>query len=96
MIQFYDTSEIFDTSRFKAANVGDVIYADVLDPHDVSHGRIIHFVRDTDFGCEMRSRFWPFNVPDVAGLGIMMHCYQEMGNLADFLPDLCTRETSGT
>jgi hypothetical protein len=24
----------------------------------VNFGRMTHFVRDTDYGCEMRSRFW--------------------------------------
>jgi hypothetical protein len=94
-IQFYDPSEIFDTSRFKEAKVGAVIYANAFDTQDVPHGRIIHFVRDTDFGCEMRSRFWLFHVPDIAGMGLMMHCIGEMGNLADFLPALYAKETGG-
>lgn len=91
-IHFRDPSEFFDTSRFKAANVGAVICANAYDPEETPHGRIIHFVRDTDFGCEMRSRFWLFQAPDIAGLGLMMHCMEEMGNLADFLPALYARE----
>ena len=54
-----------------------------------------HFLRDTDYGCEMRSRFWLFEVPDMAGAGIMHHCIEEMGTLADFLPDLYMQETAG-
>lgn len=92
-IQFHDPSELFDTSRFKEARVGAVICANAYE-NEVSHGRIIHLVRDTDFGCEMRSRFWLFQAPDIAGLGLMMHCMQEMGNLADWLPALYARENA--
>jgi len=90
-IQFHDPAEFFDTSRFEKAKVGAVICASAYE-HEVPHGRLIHFVRDTDYGCEMRSRFWLFQAPDIAGLGLMMHCMQEMGNLADFLPGLYARE----
>jgi len=93
-IQFRDPAEFFDTSRFKEAKVGAVICANAYDLEEVPHGRIIHFVRDTDFGCEMRSRFWLFQAPDVAGMGLMVHCIEEMGNLADFLPELYARENA--
>jgi hypothetical protein len=94
-IQFHDPAEFFDTSRFKAAKVGAVICANVYDLEEAPHGRLIHFVRDTDSGCEMRSRFWLFQAPDVAGLGLMVHCIEEMGNLADFLPELYAEENAG-
>lgn len=34
-----------------AANIGDL-------DHPVNFGRMVHFVRNTSFGCEMRSRFF--------------------------------------
>ena len=58
-ITFHEPSEYFDTSRFAEANVSAVVCGRVgfLDkPLDFAH--VIHFVRDTDEGCEMRSRFW--------------------------------------
>ena len=58
-ITFHEPSEYLDTSRFTEANVGAVLCARVgfLDkPVDFAH--LIHFVRDTEEGCEMRSRFW--------------------------------------
>jgi len=93
-IQFHDPAEFFDTSRFKEAKVGGVICAYAYNLEGVPDGRVIHFIRDTDYGCEMRSRFWLFQAPDIAGLGLMMHCMEEMGNLADFLPDLYARESA--
>ena len=95
MINFHDPAEIFDTSRFAEANVGAVTFGRASDPEGNPHGMVVHFVQDTDFGCIMRSRFWLFEVPDFAGLGLMMHCMEEMGHLADFLPDLYARETAG-
>lgn len=92
---FREPSEFFDTSRFEEAKVGVAICADALTDKDVQMGHIIHFARDTDFGCEMRSRFWLFHGDDSAGAAVMKHCYEEMGYLADFLPDLYAKETAG-
>jgi hypothetical protein len=58
-ITFREPAEYFDTSRFAEGNVSAVVCGRVgfLDkPLDFAH--VIHFVRDTDEGCEMRSRFW--------------------------------------
>ena len=87
-ISFFDPAEIFDTSRFKAANVGAAICANILDSNDVPSGCFIHLLRDTDYGCEMRNRFWMFHAIEATALGLMTHNLLEMGNLADFLPDL--------
>jgi hypothetical protein len=72
-------------------------------------GHVIHLCRDTDYGCEMRSRFWLGDldrpevapdrevriqiIPDRAGEGLLRHCHEEMSYLAGFLPDLYARET---
>jgi len=57
-INFHDPAELFDPSRYResgviavCARIGDL-------EHPVNFGRMTHFVRDTDYGCEMRSRFW--------------------------------------
>jgi hypothetical protein len=94
-ITFREPSEFFDTSRFKEARVGAVICGNVgLLEEKGQIGNLMHFVRDTDYGCEMRSRFWLFDAPDKLGAGLMQHCIEEMGNLADLLPDLYKKETS--
>jgi hypothetical protein len=64
--------------------------------------------RDTDYGCELRSRFWlgdfdPSEVapdresrmqlfPDGVGEGFLKHCHEEMTYLAGFLPELYAKE----
>ncbi|MBW2298696.1 MAG: hypothetical protein JRF46_00225 [Deltaproteobacteria bacterium] len=92
-IRFHDPSEFFDISRFEEANVGAVICGKAYNPDESPNGMVIHFVRDTDYGCAMRSRFWLFGAPDMAGAGLMRHCIEEMGTLADFLPNLYGKQT---
>jgi len=91
-IKFHDPAEIFDTSKFKAANIGAVIYAQVLKENGEPDGQFLHVLRDTPYGCEMRNRFWLFGAPEVVGAGVMAHSLEEMGNLAEFLPSLYNRE----
>jgi hypothetical protein len=57
-IGFHDPAELFDAGKYKAsgavaicARIGDL-------DHPVDFARMTHFVRNTDYGCEMRSRFW--------------------------------------
>jgi hypothetical protein len=72
--------------------------------------RTVHVGRDTEYGCEVRSRFWigdfdppeaapPPRVRDVmlsdANLEWQMkHCIEEFHYLAQFLPDLYARENT--
>jgi hypothetical protein len=67
-------------------------------------GHLIHLVRDTGYGCEMRSRFWLGDIdppalastrearieriPDRVGPALLKHCHEEMSYLAAFLPAL--------
>jgi hypothetical protein len=95
-IYFHEPSEFLDGSRFDEAEVGAAICANVYDLEKVPQGRIIHIVRDTDYGCEMRSRFWLFKTSEAVIQEVMQHCMEEMGNLADFLPDLYAREKGFT
>ena len=57
-INFHDPAEMFDARRYREAGVVAVC-ARIGDlEHPVNFGRMVHFVHDTDYGCEMRSRFW--------------------------------------
>jgi hypothetical protein len=112
-IHFRDPAEYLDTSRFSEAGVSAAICARVgLLDAPVWAGHLIHLCRDTDYGCEMRSRFWLGSVdppeiaadreariqlfPDRAGEGLQRHCHEEMTYLAGFLPELHGRETAGS
>jgi len=109
-IQFRPPSEYLDVSRFGEAGVSTAVCARVA-PLDapIRVGHLVHLVRDTDYGCEMRSRFWLGDVdppsvaptpearrqlfPDRIGAGLHRHCNEEMAYLAAFLPGLYARET---
>jgi len=85
-VKFDDPAKFFDTSRFKKANIGGVICAEGFLPDGTPDGRVIHLARDTEYGCEIRSRFWIYKGTEEIGRGHMEHCISEMGYLADFLP----------
>lgn len=108
-IAFRESSEYLDVSRFAETAVGTAVCARVgaLDA-PIWTGHMIHLVRDTDYGCEMRSRFWigDFDppeiastreerierVPDALGRGLLKHCHEEMSYLAGFLPELYAKQ----
>src|SRR5271170_1623579 len=65
-INFREPAEFFDGERYRSSGAV-AIYARIGDlEHPVNFARMTHFVRDTHYGCEMRSRFW---------LGIIESCY---------------------
>ena len=91
-IHFHEPNDFFNISKFDNNNTITAICANVYDLDKVLLRRIIHFVRGTDFGCEMRSRFWLFKSHENEAIYVMKHCIEEMGNLVDFLPELYRRE----
>ena len=67
-IIFSEPSVFFDESRFEEAKIGTAICATVgMQNSPLNSGLLIHLIRETDDGCEMRSRFWLGNV-EVQGL----------------------------
>ena len=58
-IAFSEASDFLDASRFEATGIGTAICGVVsLQNWPLAFGLIIHLIRETDNGCEMRSRFW--------------------------------------
>jgi hypothetical protein len=58
-IAFSEASDFLDVSRFEAAHVGTAICGVVsYQSSPLVFGLIIHLIRETEDGCEMRSRFW--------------------------------------
>ncbi len=109
-IHFRDPTEYLDVSEFQGAGISAAVCARVGQLEvPVWGGHLIHLCRDTDYGCEMRSRFWLGDVdplelapdrearirlfPDALGEGLLKHTHEEMSYLAGFLPGLYTRET---
>ncbi|MFH1490987.1 MAG: hypothetical protein ABII06_18940 [Pseudomonadota bacterium] len=95
-IHYHAPFEIFDRSSFKESEWKTAICANVYDLDRIPIGRFIHLIRDRDFGCEVRSRFWLFQGSDIEAVSQMEHCMEEMGRLAAFLPDLYFRKNGET
>lgn len=57
-IAFHDPAETFDAAACRGSGHLAVCARNGPLEGPVATGRMCHFVRDTDTGCEMRSRFW--------------------------------------
>jgi ribonuclease Z len=93
-ITFHEPSDIgLDPVALDAAGYGTVVCARVTDSdHGHELSRLVHAVRRTADGCEMRSRFvFGPEVPEVIGPLMLDHCWTEMTHLASFLPRLYAR-----
>ena len=91
-IHYHDPAEFLDTSKFADANVAAAICANVYDLEKVPLARFIHLVRDTESGCEVRSRFWLFRASEADAISLTKHALEEMQRLGVFLPDLYDRD----
>lgn len=57
-INFRDPTSFFSANEYRASGAMAVCARIGLLDEPIDLGYMTHFVRDTDFGCEMRSRFW--------------------------------------
>jgi hypothetical protein len=97
-IAFHDPTEIgLARDALDASGHGTAVCATVTDRDSGAHlARLVHAVRRTRSGSEMRSRFvFPPGTPDLIGAPMLDHCWTEMTNLAGFLPRLHARVSEG-
>lgn len=99
---FFDKQKLilaFEDKSVSAAICAHIGFGDSPQLDDNGYpldGKMIHLVRDTEFGCVLRSRFYlgashqdPFNtLSDEIGFGLLKHCYNEFTYLSRFLPSL--------
>jgi transposase-like protein len=83
-----DPSQIFDTSKLIEAGVTSVFYAKSYMPDGTPEGQIVHIIKDTSYGCEMRSRFWIYNDTEETAQIRLEHYISVHGYLADSLAKL--------
>jgi hypothetical protein len=91
-VRFVEPGKFFDTARFSEAGIEFAVCSEVLHPDGAPNGHVIHLLRRTDYGSEVRSRLWAYQGGEEVAKGLMEHCIGEMGNLADILPDLYEKE----
>jgi len=77
-----ETIKMFLNSGVTALICGQGITGDnTIDRH------VIHVVRDTKYGCEMRSRFWMNDCPEEAAQSRLRHYMNDFGSFAEQLKD---------
>jgi hypothetical protein len=57
-ISFFDPTELFDAAAYRASGALAVCARTGEQDRPINRSKMTHFVRNTDYGCEMRSRFW--------------------------------------
>ncbi len=95
-ITFHDPAEIgLPYDALDESGHGTAVYGVTTDSdHGTELARLVHAVRRTPWGCEMRSRFlFGPGTPDLIGPPMLDHCATEMAHLATFLPRLYARVT---
>lgn len=59
IISFSEPSSLFDVTRFSEAHVSTALCGTIgYQKIPLNFGNLIHLIRETEDGCEMRSRFW--------------------------------------
>ena len=99
-IEFVEPEKFgFEISKFKEADVGPVVCAKAgISGMPIKPVAMVHLIRKTGSGCEMRSRFWLGQFVDKelrkafieleTAAGTMLHCAEEYNHLASFLPEI--------
>jgi len=80
-----DPNQYFDTVKLKNVENTSVICTKSVLQDDTLDANIIHIVRDTDFGCEMRSRFWTYHDTEDLARSRLEHYASDMCEVAQFL-----------
>jgi len=81
----YEASEYFDMEKIEKSGVSAVICGRTLLPDDRISGHVIHVLRDTEYGCIIRSRYWFNDCHLEQGPGRLNAYIADMGYLAENL-----------
>ena len=83
-----DPSLYFDVSKIQESGVSVVYCGRSFLPDGTPDAHIIRVVRDTAYGCEMRSRYWIDGDTEEGAKDRLENCLSDMGDLADSLETL--------
>ena len=83
-----DPAEVFSPSKLATCGLASIFCANTYMPDDTPEGKIVHILRDTAYGCEMRSHFWFYNDTEENAQIRLEHYISEHGYLADSLKKL--------
>ncbi len=86
-IQFFDPMEIFTKEQFEEAGISGGVTAEITSEGE-KLGIVIHLIRDTFYGADIRTRLILEMGGMELGLNTNKHNIQEMIELSTFLPNL--------
>lgn len=87
-IQYQDPAKYFDISKLNEYNIGTVVCAESFLNNEIPHGSFVHIVRDTDWGFEIRSRYWIYNGSEDIAKAMLKNCIDSHFSLARLIRDL--------
>jgi putative transposase len=90
-IQYQDPAKYFDISKLNEFNIGTVVCAESFLNNDIPHGSFIHVVRDTDWGFEIRSRYWLYNSSEDLAKAMLRNCIDSHFSLNRLLRELANK-----
>jgi transposase-like protein len=83
--KYEDPAKFFDISKFDEARVEAMVCGENFTEEGCQDGRVVHMVRYTDYGCEMRSRFWINNGSEETARQYLETTLKGMPKLAESL-----------
>jgi transposase-like protein len=98
---FDDPASIFNMGKLAEANIEAAICGEDFNMDGGKEGRVVHVARRTDFGCELRTRFWIDNGTEETAQEHLDFTIRCMSKLQDVLKILrkdtpCSEEETGT
>jgi len=100
-IKYENPANYFDTSRFAEYKIKGVICGKLFFPDGSLEGNIVHLIRDTSYGCEIRTRLWTYDLSE-ENAKLHIERFLAINSLSDLLkksfenPDLISDKTSTT
>jgi len=90
--EYVNPAQYFNVEKLNCAEISGVMCAKSVLPDGTLDSHGIHVVRDTDYGCEMRSRFWTYRDTEEIVRMRMEHYSHDMCEVAQYLKKLIEQQ----
>jgi transposase-like protein len=84
-LTYNNPNRYFDTSKFADAHIKTVFCGEGFTPDGRPNFRVVRVVRDTDYGCEVKTRFWNDDCTEDMAQARLEYSVNSMSMLADSL-----------
>jgi transposase-like protein len=87
-LTYNDPTKYFDPSRFDGAHIKTIFCGEGFTVDGIPNFRVVRIVRDTDYGCEVKTRFWNNDCTEEMAQARLEYSINSMAMLADSLKTL--------